>query len=156
MVKPKNVSLILTKATELGVTEFQPIVTQHTQVSTMNIERLEGACKDAVEQSERFTLPKIYPHMPLMQCLDVALQPILVALERTVAPSTSLSPACTSVLVGPEGGFSQEEKTVLQSHPLCHTFSLGPAILRAETAAICAVYHLQAHQHFNRDCTSEE
>lgn len=141
MLKQKNLSLVLSKATELGVTEFQLMTTQHSQVHTINTTRLEGICKEAVEQSERFTLPIVHPPCALKQCLDVASEPILVALERCSHKASP--PPCSHVLLGPEGGFSAEERSLLMQHPLCHTISLGCAILRAETAAICCVYHAQ-------------
>ena len=146
IIKQKNLTLLFAKATELGVTEFQPVTFQHTQVTAINTTRLEGVCKEAVEQCERFTLPTVLPPRSLKQCLEAATQPILVALERT--NGTAGTKPHTNVLVGPEGGFSAEEKHIIEQHPLCHTFSLGRAILRAETAAICSVYHATALQSF--------
>ncbi|MCY4414479.1 MAG: RsmE family RNA methyltransferase [Alphaproteobacteria bacterium] len=140
LIKPKNLSFVLEKCTELGVTHFQLITTHFSQNYKPNLERLENVCKEAIEQCERFTPPKVLRPIALHALLDTTTSPLYVALERsnhTVAkPFNSAHP---HILIGPEGGFSPEEKTILLAHKHCAPFSLGNAILRSETAAISGV-----------------
>ena len=137
MIKSKNFALMLAKASELGVTCFIPIISQHSQVKDLNVQRMTQICLEAIEQCERFTPPVVHPPQALATAIAHITQPTLVALERHDSPTPH--PNLTSIhalLIGPEGGFSADERSLINQHPLCIPYNFGRAILRAETAAL--------------------
>ncbi len=141
-IKRTNLEWLLEKATELGATRLVPVLTDHTQVRSLNLERLEAIVTEATEQCERLSRPQLVAPLPLAQILSTwnASRPLHVALERSDAPRLSEATHDTrAVLIGPEGGFSEAERTMLQRLPFVKPASLGARILRAETAAIAAL-----------------
>jgi len=138
IIKKKPMAFLYAKATEMGVTEFQPIITQHTQITSMNTLAMEKVCIEAIEQCERYTIPKIHDPISFDQALNNLQCPTLVPIERHTTCSTP-QPLADSIMIGPEGGFSHEEKARIQNHPLCHAISFGAAILRSETAALFGI-----------------
>lgn len=144
-IKRANLEWLLEKATELGATRLVPVLTDHTQVRTLNLERLESIVTEASEQCERLSRPQIVAPLPLLQVLSTwnTARTLHVALERADAPrhgsaeNTGSDPR--AILIGPEGGFSDTERTQLSRLPFVKPVSLGPRILRAETAAITAL-----------------
>lgn len=125
----------LRQATELGVTAIQPLTTQFSQRDKFNAVRAETILIEAAEQCERLTLPALLPLQPLEGWLKTLTTPCAWAYERGDG-----APAYTdAVLVGPEGGFSPNEVALLQANPQIHSFSLGPTILRTDTAVVAAL-----------------
>ena len=155
-IKRQRLEILLEKATELGVTLLQPVKTQHS-MDIGNIERLQAIVTEAAEQCERLTVPHIFPSidlktlvtqwdevLPLYWCLERAGSPLLQSLDASKP---------ISLLTGPEGGFSQEEMAWLHTKDFVKAVSLGPSVLRAETAAMvalgCAQAYLAAHNDNN-------
>jgi 16S rRNA (uracil1498-N3)-methyltransferase len=144
LLKRDATDLVVQKATELGVSVIVPVLTARTNVERVNLDRLTAIATEAAEQSERLTVPEIRP----LQRLDALLaawppdRPLVVAIERSAAPPVT-TPA-GGLLIGPEGGFTPQELDGLRRFPVVVPATLGPRILRAETAAIAGLALLQA------------
>lgn len=139
-VKRAQTDWLVEKATELGVAGLQPVMTRRTIAERVRLDRLEGISVEAAEQCGRTRLPTIAE--------PVALPAFLAALDRrlyfadetggaAVAGAMVVGPA--ALLIGPEGGFTPEEREQVRAHPRTIAISLGPRILRAETAALAAL-----------------
>lgn len=132
------------KATELGATLIQPVLTRHCVADRSNTERLSAIARAAAEQCERLSLPRVEAARPLHAVLDSWDDaPLLVAAERRDAPPlhdhlATLTAPC-GFLVGPEGGFDRVELDVLARRPFVSMATLGPRILRAETALVAGL-----------------
>lgn len=147
-IKRQRLEILLEKATELGVSHLQPIKTQHS-MDIGNIERLQAIVTEAAEQCERLTVPHLFPSIDLKALVtqwDETL-PLYWCLERAGAPLLQTLDASQpiSLLTGPEGGFSQEEMAWLHTKDFVKAVSLGPTVLRAETAAVVALGCTQAY-----------
>ena len=151
-IKHDPLTFMIEKATELGVRHFYPVMTERCNITRLNQERLQANVVDAAQQCERFDIPTIYSLKPLSKALeswDIHI-PLLVCEERAEVPTIaqslhSLAPRSpVGFLVGPEGGFSSQEIAYLKSFSFTKSISLGPRILRAETAALAAVTCYQA------------
>ena len=150
-LKRDAMDLIAEKATELGATRIQPVFTRRTVADRVNEARLAAIAREAAEQSERLSVPRIAPARPLHAVLDAwdPAVPLLVAAERRAAPPLAqvaqggLRPPF-ALLVGPEGGFERAELDDLTRRPFVSPAALGPRILRAETAALAGLAVLQA------------
>lgn len=162
-VKKDETDLIVEKATELGAIRIQPVLTHRTQTRTVRLDRFRKIALEAAEQTERLDLPEIAD----VATLDAALaalpagtalifcdeagdalgapwggetgraRPIRAVLEGLKGWDAAL-------LIGPEGGFTPEERSYLRSRTGTFAVSLGPRILRAETAAVAAMGLWQA------------
>lgn len=150
-VKKDQTDLIVEKATELGAVRIMPVLTQRTQTRTVRLDRLRKIALEAAEQTERLDLPEIAD----VGSLDAALAalPAGTALffcdeagdaRPAAALMADLKGRNAALLIGPEGGFTPEERTFLRGRPATHPVSLGPRILRAETAAVAAMGLWQA------------
>lgn len=147
MLKRAATDFLVQKATELGASALLPLVTARTGAERANMERLHTIAVEAAEQSERLTVPALHPPRRLAELLGnwPRERPLIAAIERKSAPPVAPArgrPA--GLLVGPEGGFTEAELDVLGSCPFVVAASLGPRILRAETAAIVGLALLQA------------
>ena len=143
--KPDKLSLILQKAVELGATRLTLVKGDFSQMKHgLREERLAKIVKEAAEQAERATVPEVVVGGALREFLGEAADGLLVAMER--AENQSLPEILKSrenyenisILVGPEGGFSDEEKALVQELNL-RCFSLGRRVLRMETASIVSL-----------------
>ena len=140
-VRKHRTAFIIEKGTELGVRTFQPVLTARTQFPRLNIEKARLQAIEAAEQTERLDVPEIEPARPLLDVLSAWDDtPILFADEAGDAQAaqdacTKLSPP-VAILIGPEGGFTDAERAELRGMKNVHPISLGPRILRADTAAI--------------------
>ncbi|NKC29465.1 16S rRNA (uracil(1498)-N(3))-methyltransferase [Falsiroseomonas selenitidurans] len=137
------------KATELGATLIQPVLTQRSVADRANAARLAAIARGAAEQCERLGAPAVAEALPLHRVLAAwDATPLVVAMERTVAEpprAAALRPgAPIALLVGPEGGFTAAELDDLRRRPFVVPAALGPRILRAETAAVAGLAALQA------------
>ncbi|MES2608557.1 MAG: RsmE family RNA methyltransferase [Pseudomonadota bacterium] len=141
-LKHDAMAFLLEKATELGVTHLQPMVTDFAQKYAVHADKIERQLKQASQQCERLFVPVLLPpkafDMVIRECGDGA----YIALERADASSLAhvlamkdVSEPCTFI-VGPEGGFSSREVELIKSIPGIQVVSLGRTVLRAETAAI--------------------
>lgn len=138
-VKRAPLDWLVEKATELGVARLQPVLTQRTVVDRVNLERLRLIGIEAAEQCGRTRLPLIGDPQKLDRFLAEASGRLLFADETGGVPLLSvLGAGETIILTGPEGGFTPEERSRILSAGAVGT-SLGPRILRAETAALAAV-----------------
>lgn len=141
LIKKENTALVLQKATELGVTEIYPMITQRSVVRSLNIDRAKAIIHEAAEQCERLDVPRLHEVMPLnafLTSLPPEITPVHLAERREAA--CSLSPDIFPVfIVGPEGGFTPEENRLIAQTPRIKTLHLGQTILRAETASIAVL-----------------
>ncbi|WP_022727622.1 16S rRNA (uracil(1498)-N(3))-methyltransferase [Fodinicurvata sediminis] len=148
-VKRARIDWIVEKATELGCTRLQPVLTRRTVVDRVNVQRLRTAVREAAEQCERLGLPQVEEPVKLEQLLQdwPADHPFLFADEsgggQPIAEILQQRPA-RALLTGPEGGFDPQEHAMIARHPAACPVGLGPRILRADTAVIAALSVMQA------------
>lgn len=146
LLKRDATDLVVQKATELGAAALLPVITERSNTHRVNQARLAAIAIEAAEQCERLTIPCLASP----RSLDAVLSDwptdrrLLVAAERTDAPRITPSNAKVALLVGPEGGFASAELDAMRVRPFVTQVSLGPRILRAETACIAGLALLQA------------
>ena len=141
-VKRSQTDWLIEKATELGAARLIPVTTQRTVVERVKLERLRAIAVEAAEQCGRTVLPQIGEPLPLAQLLDErdAARILYFADEGGGAPAgTAFKPGPAMILTGPEGGFTDDERAAIRAAPGAIAISLGPRILRAETAALAAL-----------------
>jgi 16S rRNA (uracil1498-N3)-methyltransferase len=141
-VKRSQVDWLVEKATELGVAKLIPVVTQRTVVERVKLERLETISIEAAEQCGRTRLPEILEPLSLAKLLEQrgSARRLYFADENGGEPIRhALQPGPALILIGPEGGFTEEERNFVRLSENSVAISLGPRILRAETAALAAV-----------------
>lgn len=150
-IKRARIDFLVEKATELGVSALFPVMTRHTMVERVNLARLKANAIEAAEQSERLSVPQIHPPQPLDGLIagwDAARRLVLCDETGTAPPIAEAlqaqNSAAWAVLVGPEGGFEQAELDALKKLPFVCAVSLGPRVLRADTAALAGLAVLQA------------
>jgi 16S rRNA (uracil1498-N3)-methyltransferase len=150
-LKQARLDYMVQKAVEMGAGRLRPVVTQHTQVRRINRERMEANAIEAAEQCGILSLPKIDDLASLQDILDSweSSRRLIFCDEAEegadpVAILTALKPGPLAILVGPEGGFSEDERHNLRGLPFVTTIPLGPRILRADTAAVAALALVQA------------
>jgi 16S rRNA (uracil1498-N3)-methyltransferase len=145
LVKRDATDLIVQKATELGVSKLRPVITDRSNAHRTNAERLHTIAVEAAEQCERLTIPHLVPPRRLLEVLAdwPSERRLFAALERSSAQHLSPTPGPIALLVGPEGGFTSSELDALRTHPLVTPVSLGPRVLRADTACIAGLALLQ-------------
>jgi 16S rRNA (uracil1498-N3)-methyltransferase len=151
----KRQEFLIEKVTELGVGHITPVLTDHTIIRQVNKERWHAWAVEASEQSEQLSVPLIHSPLPLFTLLGEwpADRPLLWCQERHPQACETISLlrgegvdlSHPALLVGPEGGFSPQEKEFLSTRSFVHPFSLGTSVLRSETAAIVAVAALRFH-----------
>jgi 16S rRNA (uracil1498-N3)-methyltransferase len=147
LLKRHATDLVVQKATELGVTALLPVITERTGAERVNLQRLRSITVEAAEQCERLTLPDLQEPQSLAALLRgwPARRRLFAAVERgEYSRAASAQGVPAALLVGPEGGFTPAELDALRLHALVQPVSLGPRILRAETAAIVGLALLQA------------
>ena len=149
LVKRARLETIIEKAAELGASRVRLVVTQFTGADHTNVARLQAIATEAAEQTGRLDVPEVVAPLKLDRLIadwpqdrrlvfcDEAgdARPVMEALKE---------PAPMAVLIGPEGGFAPDERERLRALPFVTPVSLGPRILRADTAAISALTLIQA------------
>lgn len=156
-IKRARIDFMAEKATELGCSVLQPVMTRFTAVSRVNEERLAANAREAAEQCERLTVPEVRRAVSFGQLLDGwpaarrlmvcaewgAARPIAEALRRIREENGETSQPW-AIMTGPEGGFAESELDALRKLPFVTPVGLGPRILRADTAALAAIACWQA------------
>ncbi len=139
-IKRGRIDWLVEKATELGVARLVPILTRRTIVERLNLDRLRAHIVEAAEQCERTALAELAEPRKLGALLaDWPAERILYFADETGGEPLTAKPGPAAILIGPEGGFTDEERTAIRALPQARPMSLGPRILRADTAALAAV-----------------
>lgn len=144
LLKKDRFDLVLEKATELGVACIAPVVTRRCVADKLNPERARAITVEAAEQCARTALPRLAEPVKLDALLagwpgDRALFFADEAGGEPAAASFAAHSGPAAILTGPEGGFDDAERAAIRAHPAARPISLGPRILRGETAAIAAL-----------------
>lgn len=150
-IKAGRLDYLVQKAVEMGAGILQPVITQHTQMAKVGIPRLQANAVEAAEQCGILAIPRVReplrfdaflarwePDRRLVFCDEGAETDNPLPALKAI-PETRLG-----LLVGPEGGFSEEERRQLRALPYVTAIPLGPRILRADTAAVAALALIQA------------
>jgi 16S rRNA (uracil1498-N3)-methyltransferase len=166
-LKHERLDYMVQKAVEMGVSRLQPVLTRHTQVQRVNLARMQANAIEAAEQCGVLSIPEVAtpttfgraiaarkPDRLLVFCDENAEieDPVSALADARQSPSAMLpltmsaagGPQPLALLIGPEGGFSDDERAALLKLPNLVRLSLGPRILRADTAAVAALALLQA------------
>jgi 16S rRNA (uracil1498-N3)-methyltransferase len=149
-LKHARLDYMVQKAVEMGVGRLRPVLTEYTQVSRVNVDRMEANAIEAAEQCGILTIPDIDPPEKLQAVLatwDPSRRLIFcdesAPIANPAAALQALPRGPVALLIGPEGGFSAEEREGLLSRPYVTALSLGTRILRADTAAVAALALVQ-------------
>ena len=150
-LKAARLDYMVQKAVEMGVARLQPVLTRHTQVTRVNMQRLRANAIEAAEQCGILSLPEIADPVALPHLLaerDPARRLVFcdeaAEVANPVVALTGLPRSPLAVLVGPEGGFAAGERARLLELPNVVRLSLGPRIRRGDTAAVAALAIVQA------------
>jgi len=140
-VKRAQTDWLVEKATELGIARLLPVITQRTMVERVKLDRLRSIAIEAAEQCNRTSVPAIDEPVPLESLLkNLSGRTLCFADEAGGEPvAKAFTPGPATILTGPEGGFTDAERAAIRAAPGAVAISLGPRILRAETAALAAV-----------------
>ncbi len=141
-VKKARLDMVVEKACELGVALYRPVITRRTIIERMNMERLRATMVEAAEQCGRTALPEIAEAVkpPALLRDWPEGRTLYFADEEGGVPLAQVAKAgAAAILVGPEGGFDADERAAIKALPQAVGVSLGPRILRAETAALAAM-----------------
>ena len=152
-LKHARLDYMVQKAVEMGAASLQPVLTRFTQVARVNSERMRATVIEAAEQCGILSIAAVAAPVPLDRFLSSRDPKRLLVFCDEAAdvadPLAALGAGRAAkqgvdVLIGPEGGFADEERTALLRQPQTLRFSLGPRILRADTAAVAALTLVQA------------
>ena len=141
-VKRAQTDWLVEKATELGAARLLPVMTQRTIADRVKLERLEAITIEAAEQCGRTRLPEIATPLglkPLLELRDERRRVYFADECGGEAAASAFQAGPALILIGPEGGFTHEERALIRAAPNAVPISLGPRILRAETAALAAL-----------------
>jgi 16S rRNA (uracil1498-N3)-methyltransferase len=151
-LKHARLDYVAQKAVEMGASRLQPVITRHAQVARVNLERMRANAIEAAEQCGILTLPDIGapltfermlaerdPARLLVFCDEDAEVKDPIAALAAARDDRRAEPRPLAVLVGPEGGFAEEERAALLALPNAVRLALGPRILRADTATVAAL-----------------
>ena len=152
LIKSSRLQFVFEKATELGVKNFIPVISEHTNYSNLSIKKAKKWVIEAAEQSQRLEIPDIQETGKLNEVLKKLVKDHLIFFCNESEVQNSLNDIKLqnisknkklAVLIGPEGGFSESEKSLLSSNEMIVSIHLGPRILRAETACLAALTIIQ-------------
>ncbi|MRH98408.1 16S rRNA (uracil(1498)-N(3))-methyltransferase [Agrobacterium sp. CNPSo 675] len=150
-LKVGRMDYLVQKAVEMGAGLFQPVMTQHVQGKIHNTEKLRANAIEAAEQCGILSLPGVAEPVKLKDMLETWPQDRRIiycdegdAGQNPLPVLQSIKERKIALLVGPEGGFSEEERELLRSLAFVTPIPLGPRILRADTAAVAALAVIQA------------
>jgi 16S rRNA (uracil1498-N3)-methyltransferase len=150
-LKHARLDYVVQKAVEMGAGRIRPVITRHTQSTRVNLERMQANIIEAAEQCGILSVPELCEEAKLADVLgawDPARRLILCD-ERADAKDPinvlkELPKGPLAILIGPEGGFSTDEREILLALPFVIRLSLGPRILRADTAGVAALALVQS------------
>ena len=152
-LKHARLDYLVQKAVEMGASRLQPVITRHTQVARVNLDRMRANVIEAAQQCGILTLPEVVEPVAFKAGIGRAdADRLLVFCDEEAEvkdPVAALAAAARAglpiaVLIGPEGGFAEEEREALRKRPNMVRIALGPRILRADTAAVAALALVQA------------
>ncbi|MFL6844591.1 MAG: 16S rRNA (uracil(1498)-N(3))-methyltransferase [Allosphingosinicella sp.] len=139
-IKRGRIDWLVEKATELGVARLVPVLTRRTVVDRLNLDRLRAHVVEAAEQCGRTALTELTEPRKLETVLaDWPADRALSFADEAGGEPLHPGPGPAAILIGPEGGFTDEERAAIRALPQARPISLGPRILRADTAALAAV-----------------
>jgi 16S rRNA (uracil1498-N3)-methyltransferase len=144
-VKKARTDFIVEKAVEMGVRRIVPVQTRYTNAERVRLDRLQAHAVEAAEQCGAVFVPDVVDPVKFERLLDAwpAERRIMFCDETAAGQTSSLAEDAGgtgwAVLIGPEGGFSEDEAARLRAMPGAEVVSLGPRILRADTAAVAAL-----------------
>ncbi|RVT94856.1 16S rRNA (uracil(1498)-N(3))-methyltransferase [Sphingomonas crocodyli] len=147
-IKKDRIDWVAEKASELGVARWRPVITHRTIVDRLNLDRLRSHMIEAAEQCERTALPLLDEPMKLAALLrewPEDRQLLFADEEGGVPMAQAIRPGPAAILIGPEGGFTPEERAAIRAIPQATGVSLGPRILRADTATAAAIAVWMSH-----------
>ncbi len=156
-IKRARIDFLAAKATELGYSVLQPVMTRRSTVARVNCERLATNAREAAEQCGRLSVPEVREPLDLgaliagwpverrlLLCAETGPARSIVEALCEVAAEDEGSAAPWAVMTGPEGGFAQSELDALRNLPFVTPVGLGPRVLRSDTAALAALACWQA------------
>lgn len=145
-LKRARLDYMVQKATEMGVSRLVPVLTRHTVAERVNLDRMRANVIEAAEQCGILCVPEVAEPVKLpalLQAWEPARRLIFcdegADLAGPLATLAPIAPGPLAVLIGPEGGFSPDERAMIRARPEATVLSLGPRILRADTAAVAAL-----------------
>jgi len=155
-LKSARLDYMVQKATEMGVGHLQPVITQHTQlVGALKLDKMRAHAIEAAEQCEVLSVPQVHDEISLAKLIERwptehAGRKLIFADEAAPVDGAAQSlmdikDQPIALLVGPEGGFSAQERELLLNQSYCVPISLGPRVLRADTAAVAALAIIQSN-----------
>ena len=149
LVKKNKMDFIIQKATELGVRKIFPILTERSSIRDINPSRMIAIAKEASEQSNRISIPEISHLMTIQELLEewdkkrsILYADEILKINKNLTILNRKNFVKSSLLVGPEGGFSPEENDMLKTYKYVFPISFGETILRSDTAAIVGLSYL--------------
>jgi 16S rRNA (uracil1498-N3)-methyltransferase len=152
-LKHARLDYLVQKAVEMGASRLQPVVTRHTQVARVNVERMRANVIEAAQQCGILTLADVIEPLAFERAIaGLETNRVLIFCDENAAVKNPIdalhaapaAQAAMAVLIGPEGGFAEEERALLKARPNVVRISLGPRILRADTAAVASLALVQA------------
>jgi 16S rRNA (uracil1498-N3)-methyltransferase len=150
-LKHARLDYIVQKATELGARRLRPVMTERTVAQRVNLERMRANAMEAAEQCNLVYVPEILAPQPLARVIaawDPARRLIFCDERAPVSDPlralAALPPGPAALLIGPEGGFTEVERALMLERPFVTAISLGPRVIRADTAGVAALALLQA------------
>ena len=145
-LKHARLDYMVQKATEMGASRLRPVLTRHTVAERVNLDRMRANVIEAAEQCGILRVPEVLEPQKLAIVLEQwePSRTLIFCDENAdgANPFTALadvSRSAVAVLIGPEGGFSNDERAAIKAKPFVRSISLGPRILRADTAAVAAL-----------------
>jgi 16S rRNA (uracil1498-N3)-methyltransferase len=153
-LKAARLDYVVQKATEMGATVIQPVITRRTQVSRSPVERMRANAIEAAEQCEVLNIPEVRAEIGFEKLVgqwrETEGDRLLIFTDEAAPSGSPIGPLTTTagrpvgLLIGPEGGFDGGERALLLDQPFVVPISLGPRILRADTAAVAALAVIQS------------
>ena len=149
LVKKNKIDFIIQKATEMGVKKIFPILTERSSIRNINTTRMYAIAKEASEQSNRISIPEISNLQTIQELLQqwdkkrsILYADEILKINKNLTILNRKNFVKSSLLVGPEGGFSPEENDMLKGYKYVFPISFGETILRSDTAAIVGLSYL--------------
>lgn len=145
-LKHARLDYVVQKAAEMGVARLRPVITRHTIAGRVNLDRMRANAIEAAEQCGVLRVPEVADVEKLIAVLSkwddrrrLIFCDEAAAIANPIVALSQIEPGPLAVLIGPEGGFAVEERELLLSKPYTVPLSLGPRIMRADTAAVAAL-----------------